>query len=167
MCVLALFLGNENNILGRFFYVLVVQARSLDPKKSVLDCIYEQLLPEDCRVSKQDFRDDIARNQDKTLIIVDGFDEMLEHKQQTHADFSKLIQGKILSHVTLLVTSRPGFALNMVRYFDSLLVIVGYGQQERLQFIDKFSNAFEEEENLHTPTSSNEQVCYQYNNAMR
>ena len=147
-------------------FVFAIHARSLDPKKSIVDCIYEQLLPEDCRVSRQEFREHIADNQERTLIIVDGYDEMLDAKQQQqHSDFNKLIQGKILSHVTLLVTSRPGFALNMLRYFDSLLVIVGYGQQERIQFIDKFSAAFEEEESLNTPTFTTQPVrrSYLYN----
>ena len=134
------FADNTENVLNKFMLVFVVKARDLDAKKSIVDCLYEQLMPEDFKINRQEFQDQIKTQQERILIIVDGFDEMMEQ----HADLNKLLSGKILSHISVLVTSRPGFALNMLKYFDSIFVIVGYGEQQRLEFIDKFLAAMDD-----------------------
>ena len=139
-----LFAENSDNALGNFDLVFIVKARELDARKSMINCLYELLMPEDFKVDQKQFQKQIENNQDQVLIIVDGYDEMTE----PHADFNKLINGRILSRISVLVTSRPGFALNMIKCFESIFVIVGYGEQQRLEFIRKFVAAMCEEQVL-------------------
>ena len=43
----------------------------------------------------------------KTLIILEGFDELPDACREEDSMFPQLIQGKILPHATIMVTSRP------------------------------------------------------------
>ena len=132
-----LFLFSEpDNALDKFDLVLAIRARDLDPRKSLLTCLYENLLPEDFEMTLDQFKDSIKSNQERVLILIDGFDEFVEQ----HADFGKVMSRKVLSHISVLVTSRPGFTLNLLKHFDSTFVIVGYGEEQRIEFIEKFAS---------------------------
>ena len=41
--------------------------------------------------------------------------------------------------MALLLTSRPGYAVNLMKYFDSVFINIGYDIKRRLEFIDKFA----------------------------
>ena len=70
---------------------------------SVIDSIYATLFPEDFTVTKAEFKECVTKSARKVLIIVDGYDEILEQ----HSDLNKLLQAKILSQVTLLLSLNP------------------------------------------------------------
>ena len=103
---------------------------------SLSDSIYNHILPEDFPISKDNLQKYIEEHQKETLFIIDGFDEINEEGTTV---VQKLVQRRILPHSTVLLTSRPQYALHLLKYFDSLFVLNGYCQNQMDEFVEKFS----------------------------
>lgn len=115
--------------------MFVLEARHFPETATLVEAIYESLLPEDFRIPKEDLQKYMEDHQDNILFIIDGYDEF----HGKHVPIIKLIQGKILPHSSVVITSRPVHMMPLLKFFDSFFVIVGYAQTEKLNFIQKFA----------------------------
>ncbi|XP_078572096.1 uncharacterized protein LOC144859374 [Branchiostoma floridae x Branchiostoma japonicum] len=121
--------------LGRFKVVFLLEMRHLAGK--VKDYIFEQLLPEDTKMTPDQLWSYIQENQDDVLFILDGLDELSQAAREVK-DVEKLIQGKILSKCHVLVTSRPYHCVKDLEKCHQFYKIVGYTKQNSEEFIRKY-----------------------------
>lgn len=118
-------------------FKLLFYLHARDMTSSLADSIYDHILPEDFSVTKEDFQKYVEQHQKETLFIIDGFDEM--NKEATSV-VQKLVQRRILPHSTVLLTSRPQYAMHLLKYFDSLFAVNGYSQKRMDEFIKKYAS---------------------------
>ena len=119
----------------KFELMLLLKCR--DIHKEIMETISEQLLPEDTEERTKerlfDFIKDI-HNQEKTLIILDGLDELPKESEQF---VEKLLQRRILSFCYVLATSRQEKGIDVRRKycFDILLEIKGFTESDAFEYI--------------------------------
>ena len=132
----------------KFELMLLLKCR--DIHKDIMETISEQLLPEDTEEKTKeglfDFIKDI-HNQEKTLIILDGLDELPQGSEQF---VDKLLQRRILSFCYVLATSRQERGIDVRRKycFDILLEIKGFTESDAFEYIRKH---FKNVDPLHSP----------------
>ncbi|XP_035668178.1 uncharacterized protein LOC118410528 [Branchiostoma floridae] len=121
--------------LDRFKVVFFLQMRHLVGK--VKDEIFEQLLPEDTKMTPDQLWSYIQENQDDVLFILDGLDELSQTDREV-TDVVDLIQGKILRNCHVLVTSRPYQCVKDLVNCHQFYKIVGYSKKNSEEFIHKY-----------------------------
>ena len=129
-----------------FQLMLLLKCRDMDG--DVMQAINDQLLPEDMTEEKKEhimdyIKDD--KNQAEILIILDGLDELPKLAEQF---VGKLLRRKVLSHCSILATSRQEKGIEVrKRYdFDSLLQINGFTIEDASDYIRKhFKNVDSED----------------------
>lgn len=106
---------------------------------NIEEAINDQLLPHDAdKKEKENFFEFIGRNQSKILLVLDGLDEVHHDVLQ---GFLPLIKGKVFSNSYLMLTARHEAGMEVRRYCDTLLDIVGYTDKDADSYITKyFSN---------------------------
>ena len=121
----------------KFELVLLLKCR--DIHEDIMETISEQLLPEDMEEKTKERLFDFIKdfhNQEKTLIILDGLDELPKDSER-YVD--KLLQRRILSFCYVLATSRQERGIDVrKRYgFDILLEIKGFTESDAFDYIRK------------------------------
>ncbi|ELU14822.1 hypothetical protein CAPTEDRAFT_202772 [Capitella teleta] len=116
-----------------FDLVLYFHAGDFIAEESVAHAVQKHLLPSDCRITTSELQGVIeAKN---VLIIVDAFDEA----NAGNRTLDRLIEGDILRHKTLLITSRPNFLQNKLSLFDSKFKVEGYDKEEQLKHVKRYA----------------------------
>ncbi|XP_073230751.1 uncharacterized protein [Porites lutea] len=121
----------------KFELMLLLKCR--DIHNDIMESISEQLLPEDVEEKTKErlfnFVKDI-HNQERTLIILDGLDELPKDSER-YVD--KLLQRRILSFCYVLATSRQerGIDVRKKYGFDILLEIKGFTESDAFDYIRK------------------------------
>ena len=135
-------------------YQLVLLLRLRDDRmcraKSLGNLIYH---PEE-DISRDVVRDLVSCRGVKTLIILEGFDELPDSQRRESSVFLQLILGKLLLHATILVTSRPWATNALMRKIEHRIFqhieVLGFteenvGKYVTSVFIDeKTGNAIEQ-----------------------
>ena len=121
----------------KFEIVLLLKCR--DIHEDIMETISEQLLPEDMEEKTKERLFDFIKdfhNQEKTLIILDGLDELPKDSER-YVD--KLLQRRILSFCYVLATSRQerGIDVRKKYGFDILLEIKGFTESDAFEYIRK------------------------------
>ncbi|XP_070553619.1 NLR family CARD domain-containing protein 4-like [Ptychodera flava] len=108
------------------------------------DFIFETLLPKDCQIAKGRLMEFIRRNQDKVVLLLDGWDEMVGSANE---EIGKLLEGRMLRYCKILLTSRKvhdndqNERANNLRkrrvHFDRLLSIRGFSLHSLAEFIHR------------------------------
>ena len=125
--------GNTEKPFPSFEVVLLVKCRDMATNE-IKDAIVEQLFPVDLMEKKSTLLEYLAENPSKTLLVIDGLDELPKE-----LDLSDLIRGKILSRSTfVLVTTRQEAGIRMRKYCDSVLEIIGYTVRDAKAYIRKY-----------------------------
>ncbi|ELT98760.1 hypothetical protein CAPTEDRAFT_204371 [Capitella teleta] len=116
-----------------FDLVLYFHAGDFIDEESVAHAVQKHLLPSDYSITTSELQGIIkAKN---VLIIVDAFDEA----NAGNRTLDRLIEGDILRHKTLLITSRPNFLQNKLSLFDSKFKVEGYDIREQLQHVERYA----------------------------
>ena len=121
----------------KFEIVLLLKCR--DIHEDIMETISEQLLPEDTKDNIKDRLFDFIKdvhNQEKTLIILDGLNELPKDSER-YVD--KLLQRRILPFCYVLATSRQerGIDVRKKYGFDILLEIKGFTESDAFDYIRK------------------------------
>ena len=118
-----------------FSLVLFLEGKSIK-SGDIVSHLHSNVLPENFKFSKENIKNllDNPEIQEKTLILVDAFDEIRKGDER----IGKLISGKEFSRCTVLVTSRPNYANTLFKYFDSSYVLPGYQLPMRQEFIHNY-----------------------------
>ena len=132
----------------KFELVLLLKCR--DIHEDIMETISEQLLPEDMEEKTKERLFNFIKdfhNQEKTLIILDGLDELPKDSERF---VDKLLQRRILSFCYVLATSRQerGIDARKKYGFDILLEIKGFTESDAFDYIKKH---FKNVGPLHSP----------------
>ena len=124
----------------QFELMLLLKCR--DIHNNIMESISEQLLPEDVEEKTKEWLFNFVKdihNQERTLIILDGLDELPKDSER-YVD--KLLQRRILSFCYVLATSRQerGIDVRKKYGFDILLEIKGFTESDAFEYIRKHFN---------------------------
>lgn len=124
-----------------FHLVLLLTAADFRGYRDLHNVVLDHLLPEDSQLSVSTVVN--ALNDRYVLIVVDGYDEACTDNPLLH----DLIQRKLASNSTVLLTSRPNYLREMLKHFDTKLYVDGFDAQQRQQYVEKFAR------HVHRPLS--------------
>ena len=85
-----------------------------DNKASLLDLIFEQVLPDDSKVSRDGLESYIASHAEDVLLIFDGMDEdgSGDLRNKT-GDVTRILQNRKLRDSCVILTTRPEYVTNL------------------------------------------------------
>ncbi|XP_070557075.1 uncharacterized protein [Ptychodera flava] len=108
-------------------------------KMSIVDNIFDQLLPDDANISKEELTKFLSYNEDSILFIFDGLDEIDNSlKADNKLDLNRIIEKKILSKCTVVITSRPHECNSQLSGCDLHFNIYGFAAEDREKYMLKF-----------------------------
>ena len=116
-------------------FQLVFLIKCRDMKCDILEAIKDQLLPLDNDDLKKKLPNFIGKQQDKILLIVDGLDEGSEGAEE---HVMGLLTRKHMQNCYVVATSRQEKGLQVRKYFDTLLEIKGYSEDDICLYIHKY-----------------------------
>ncbi|XP_066292693.1 uncharacterized protein [Branchiostoma lanceolatum] len=121
----------------QFDFAFLLQMRYFSG--DVKDAIFDQLLPEDTDIDREGLWSYIrkATNQPKVLFILDGLDELKPLVRQK-SDVIKLIQQRVMTDVTVVVTSRPHECTADLKGCPLYCNIKGYTKMNSQEYIHKY-----------------------------
>ena len=123
--------GKTDGFMAEVEVLLKLQGRDLD-NSDIKDAIIAEFLPDDSPDEvKEAVINYIRAGRTKTLIVLDGMDELREG-----IDLSRLINGKIFPGCRVLMTSRSNEGLR--RHCDTLLQVIGFTRKQGRDFIVKY-----------------------------
>ena len=122
----------------RFQTVLLLKCRHM-MSHDLWETIDDQLLPLDVGEDvRERFFDYIRQNQSNVLLVLDGLDELPRSKLSV---FAEIIQGrKELPKCRVVATAQHEAGMKVRRYFDTLLEIEGFSEEDARKFIFKYFN---------------------------
>ncbi len=134
----------KSEILKRFELVFVLKMRALEQTSELIDAIFEQLLDHDSINNADDLKTFIDKNQDKVLILLDGFDEFQTTtlNKSSFGSTLKTLNRKQCKKCWVAVTSRPPLdklvSSSLVEKPFTHVNIVGFSEQDIKEYINKF-----------------------------
>nr|XP_002740032.1 PREDICTED: uncharacterized protein LOC100373140 [Saccoglossus kowalevskii] len=134
---LALEWANETEPMVRYDLVLLLELRQITKYSTIIDLIFDQLLPEDSNIDKHTLNNFLRTNQHKVLILLDGADELNETFK---TEVFKLIEGKIFSKCRVIITSRTIGRLQLIRRVNKHYIMKGLTDDNINSYIQKFFN---------------------------
>ena len=114
---------------------LVFLIKCRDMKCDILEAINVQLLPSEKVDLKKKLPKFIEKQQDKLLLIVDGLDETPEGAEKY---VMGLLTREYLTKCYVVATSRQEKGLQVRKYFDTLLEIKGYSEDDIELYIERY-----------------------------
>ncbi|XP_066294787.1 NACHT, LRR and PYD domains-containing protein 1b allele 5-like [Branchiostoma lanceolatum] len=125
-------------VLQRFDFVFAIALRKVERTQSLLDCIFDQLMPEDDVHMKQVLENYLHRS-NRVLIILDGYDELTLQLDKDH-DIMKLLTGRLFPKASILVTTRPTCTSDVISKMkpDTRVEILGFSPDNVKSYILKF-----------------------------
>ena len=114
---------------------LVFLIKCRDMKCDILEAIKDQLLPSDKDDLKKKLPKFIKKQQDKILLIVDGLDETPKGAEE---NVMGLLTRKYMQNSYVVATSRQEKGLEVRQYFDTLLEIKGYSEDDIKLYIKRY-----------------------------
>ncbi|XP_019640539.1 PREDICTED: NLR family CARD domain-containing protein 4-like [Branchiostoma belcheri] len=127
--------ANESSeALKKYDLVFELALREVKKSQSLVDCIFDQLLPDDVDFSQDDLLEFIKDN-DRVLIILDGYDEF--EIDLGSEEIHRLLNYKILQKSTVVVTTRPTRISDAVNLMDpdTRVEIVGFSPDNIVSFV--------------------------------
>ena len=122
--------------------VLLLKCRDVEIESDLWGAIDDQLLPAEINQKEREkFFEFIRQNQSKVLLVLDGLDELPSSKL---AEFTDIIQGKMLPLCHLVVTARHEAGIAMRKVCDTLLEIEGFTYQDSEEYIHKYFSGKED-----------------------
>ena len=135
----------QKDALRKFRLVVVVPLKDVSSCETLEEVIRNShLFPEDEETSTDDFLSYIRDNQEKVLLVFDGYDEYRTgSKAETlfgsriHSPICKIFQGDNLRDCTVLVTSRISQASELQKDADKHVEVTGFDKEDRVAFMTK------------------------------
>ena len=113
---------------------LVFLIKCRDMKCDILEAINDQLLSDEDSLNKKLCKI-MKEKKDKILLVVDGLDETPESAEE---HVMRLLTRKYLKKCYVVATSRQEKGLEVRKYFDTLLEIKGYSEDDIYLYIHKY-----------------------------
>ncbi|XP_033646264.1 uncharacterized protein LOC117305486 [Asterias rubens] len=133
----------KSEILKRFKLVLVLKMRSLTTATDLIDAVADQLIERDI-VKRCDLKGFIDKNQDKVLILLDGFDEFqtTQTEKSSFGSILKALNRKQYKECWVVVTSRPPLdqllSSSLVEKPFTHVEVEGFSAEDIEEYVNKF-----------------------------
>ena len=112
--------------LNDFYVVFFIPLKLLKEYDTVESIIRDQHpFLEEKRITKQNVRDILEGFGSKLLLILDGFNELVDRQTQ-NSDVMELIKGQKLMQSNIILTSRPHVTQKIEQYFDTIVQVTGF-----------------------------------------
>ena len=100
----------QDSPLAKFELAFLLSFREVERGVRLVDAIFQQLLSDDTKVSKEALENYIHSYSQKILVLLDGFDEYCAHAQNLtipQGDIETMVTFNSLRNAYVIVTSRP------------------------------------------------------------
>ncbi|XP_066294781.1 NLR family CARD domain-containing protein 4-like isoform X1 [Branchiostoma lanceolatum] len=136
--LLQVWTNESSEALKKYDLVFEIALRQVKKSQSLVDCIFDQLLPYDVDFTKDDLSGFIKDN-DKVLIILDGYDEF---EIEESGEIYSLLNYNILQKSTVVVTTRPTHISDAIGLMDpdTRVEIVGFSPDNVVSFVRNWFN---------------------------
>ncbi|XP_031571636.1 uncharacterized protein LOC116305803 [Actinia tenebrosa] len=131
---------NKNpQLFPTFEVVLSLRCRDFHTGSNLWDAIEKQNFSDCLKEKKNEIFEYIESNQSDVLLILDGYDEIPDKSADTmKQSIERLMDGQLLPHCYVIVTSRPGKSSEIRNHFDRKLEIKGFELNDSFTFIRRF-----------------------------
>ncbi|XP_071784534.1 uncharacterized protein [Asterias amurensis] len=133
----------KSEILKRFKLVFVLKMRSLTTATDLIDAVADQLIERDI-VKRCDLKEFIDKNQDKVLILLDGFDEFqtTQTEKSSFGSILKALNRKQYTDCWVVITSRPPLnqlvSSSLVKKPFTHVEVEGFSAEDIEEYVNKF-----------------------------
>ena len=115
---------------------LLLLLKGRDMSSDIWEAVDDQLLPKDIEEeAKEKFFKYIRANQSQVLLVLDGLDEAPSNLTKM---FSDLVESRELPKCPIILTSRHEGGVNVSKYCNTLLQIVGFAKENSRSFIVRY-----------------------------
>ncbi|KAJ7382720.1 hypothetical protein OS493_033284, partial [Desmophyllum pertusum] len=123
----------EKNALKKFELVLVINLKEVSKCQSLSDVISRcNIFPEDEKALTEGLLSYIAKNQEKVLLVFDGYDE---YRCGINSEVYEIFRGKKLRNCCVLITTRISKADELLEFKDVHAEIIGFSQEDTKAFM--------------------------------
>ena len=133
--------GKVTSPLSKFDLLFSLKMRYFDDDMSLVDAIFDQLLPSDSKVSRKGLERYLLENAEKVAVIFDGADEFMgKIEKSKHGNLVvDVVCNKMLCSSPVIITTRP-HRVTSVNAFSwySHVVVDGFSEDSIFEFIGKF-----------------------------
>ena len=137
--------GNQSDVLRKFDLVLVVTLKEVSSCETLREVIRRsRLFPKDEEISTDDLLSYVRNNQEKVLLVFDGYDEYRTGSKaegkfgsRSNSPICEIFHGNYLRGCTVLVTSRSSRADELQGSADKHAEITGFDEEDRKAFMRK------------------------------
>ena len=156
----------QKDAMRKFKLVVVVTLKDVSSCQTLEDVIRRShLFPEDEETLTDDVLSYIRDNQEKVLLVFDGYDEYRTGTEaetrfgsRSDSPICKIFQGNILRDCTVLVTARISQAGELQKDADKHAEVTGFDGEDKLAFMRKMLNSESLERDLLTFLEKNKMV---------
>ena len=156
----------QKDAMRKFKLVVVVTLKDVSSCQTLEEVIRRShLFPEDEETLTDDVLSYIRDNQEKVLLVFDGYDEYRTGTEaetrfgsRSDSPICKIFQGNILRDCTVLVTSRISQAGELQKDADKHAEVTGFDGEDKLAFMRKMLNSESLERDLLTFLEKNKMV---------
>ncbi|XP_071803952.1 NLR family CARD domain-containing protein 4-like isoform X2 [Asterias amurensis] len=133
----------KSEILKRFELVFVLKMRSLTTATDLIDAVADQLIERDI-VKRCDLKGFIDKNQDKVLILLDGFDEFqtTQTEKSSFGSILKALNRKQYKDCWVVIASRPPLdqlvSSSLVEKPFTHVEVEGFSATDIKNYVNKF-----------------------------
>ena len=126
---------NQKNVLRKFELVLVVNLKEVSKCQSLQDVISQSyILSEEETALSEDMLRYITKNQEKVLLVFDGYDE---YRCGSQSEIYEIFRGKKLRICCVLITTRISKADELRAFKDMHAEITGFSEEDRKTFMSR------------------------------
>ncbi|XP_070569344.1 putative leucine-rich repeat-containing protein DDB_G0290503 [Ptychodera flava] len=106
-------------------------------KNNMIDEIFNQLIPDDFDLSKQELSELVSQNINSVLFLCDGLDEPDEYQVES-SEIPELISEKLYPWCTVVITTRPRLCDKYLSMCDLYLLVKGFTSKRTNEYILKY-----------------------------
>ena len=127
--------SEERNVLKEFELVLFIKLREVSHWDTLQDVIRSSdLFPEEDKHLTDDLLRYITENQDKILLVFDGYDE---YGKGSNSDVYRVFKADKLRDCSVLMTSRSSQADDVREYADVEAAVTGFSGEDIKKYLEK------------------------------
>ena len=138
-----------SSLLARFTLVFVIVMREIqDSGASLIDLIFQQVLADDSKVSRDSLKKYIDSHAEDILLIVDGMGEdgsgVLENK---YSEVTRTLHSRKLRESCLILTTRPEYVTKLGESLKNYVIVElhGFSRENIYLYIQKYFQTAREE----------------------
>ena len=133
--------GKETSALSKYDLLFSLKMRHFDEGMSLVDAIFDQLLPADSKVSRKGLERYLSENAETVVVVFDGADEFSGKIEKTkHGNLVvDVVCNKMLCDSCVIITTRPHRVISVKEFSRySHVVVDGFSEDNIFKFISKF-----------------------------